>query len=638
MSIRAPVQVRGGGFGLDAELARKAAERYDYDMENEARVWLETISEMQIGDDFGEGLRDGIILCTVANTIHANVIKRVEIKSKMPFKLMENVSAFLKACRVMGVNEFDLFETVDLFELKDLGNVVRCVFALGRAVQRNYPEFKGPTLGVKESCKNRRSFTSDQLAGGKNIPAQQTLGSFRTMKRQTTSYTNNVMLGADAAQSGYRAPPPPPPPSAEKIEQLSRFRKADQLAPCNSQLKEKASPFKFVPTKEEVAATVAELSDEVDKASLNDKKVVLPASGLKRIADSSGPTAEEEAQAWIEAVLGEKFLASFADSLKDGVMLCTLMNKIKPGFIPHIQTSTMPFKQMENVSNFVRACRSIGVAEFDLFETVDLYNQKNLGQVIQCIHALGRTIQKTMPEYDGPHLGVKESTVNLRQFSDAQRREAVSAVPVLAHGSQSVMERRPFDHSASITFRYDTTTAAAAAADKTSSEKTSSKMKLDTVEHEAQPETSAQAKPVNIEADATPAHGLEKAESEVAPAPETEAEKEESAKLQESASETDDTKEEPAKLQESASETDDKKEEPAKSQESASETDDKKEEPAKLQESAPKTEDKPAKSQKPSWLAQRVASLNVTNIGSAVKSHLPVRGSTTALPTRTVWS
>ncbi|POM75564.1 IQ motif containing GTPase activating protein [Phytophthora palmivora] len=566
MSFRAPVQARGGGFGLDAELARKAAERYDYDMENEARAWLEAISDMQIGDDFGEGLRDGVILCTVANKIHPSVVKRVETKSKMPFKLMENVSAFLKACRVMGVNEFDLFETVDLFELKDLGNVVRCIFALGRAVQRNYPDFKGPTLGVKESIKNQRSFTSDQLAGGKNIPAQQTLGSFRTMKRQTTSYTNNVMLGADAAQSAYRAPPPPPPPSAEKIEQLSRFRKADKLTTFDSQPEGEMSPTKTVPTGEEVAATVAELSDEVNKTTLNEK-VASSIPGLTSVPASSGPTAEEEAQEWIEAVLGEKFLASFGDSLKDGVILCTLMNKIKPGLIPRIQTSTMPFKQMENVSAFVRACRSIGVAEFDLFETVDLFNQKNLGQVVQCIHALGRTIQKTMPEYDGPLLGVKESTVNLRQFSEAQLREAAAAVPVLANASQSVMERLPFDHSASITFRYDTAANAAAVADKANSEKKSAKLESKTTE--PLPETPAQPEPTKVEDEVPSVPEPEKAEA-VAPIAEV--------------------------------------------------------------------KEEPAKSQGPSWLAQRVASLNSASTGNGAKPQLPVGGSSSVLPTRTVWS
>ncbi|KAL4161302.1 hypothetical protein PRNP1_001857 [Phytophthora ramorum] len=569
MSIRAPVQPRGGGFGLDAELARKAAERYDYDMENEARAWLETISEMPIGDDFGEGLRDGVVLCSVANKINPGVVKRVETKSKMPFKLMENVSAFLKACRVMGVNEFDLFETVDLFELKDLGNVVRCIFALGRAVQRNYPQFQGPTLGVKESSKNQRVFTPDQLAGGKNIPAQQTLGSFRTMKRQTTSHSNNVMLGADAAQSGYRAPPPPPPPSAQKIEQLSRFRKADKLTTFDSQPEGEMSPTgKHVPTQEEVAATVAELSEDVDNTSLNGKTVSSSIPGLNSAAASTGPTAEEEAQAWIEAVLGESFLTGFGDSLKDGIMLCTLMNKIKPGLIPKIQSSSMPFKQMENVTSFVRACRSIGVAEFDLFETVDLYNQKNIGQVVHCIHALGRTIQKTMPEYDGPRLGVKESTVNLRQFSEAQLREAASAVPVLAHGSQSVMERLPFDRSASVTYRFDTAATAAAEADKVKSEKTSPKPEPKTVVP-AQPEPTT---PDPEKAEVTPTEP-EKAEADATATPKVEeVEKEE-----------------------------------------------------------------PTKSAGPSWLAQRVASLNSASAGSVAKPN-PVGASTPSLPTRTVWS
>lgn len=34
------------------------------------------------------------------------------------------------------------------------------------------------------------------------------------------------------------------------------------------------------------------------------------------------PDLEKEAQAWIEAVTGESFPASFHESLKDGVLLC----------------------------------------------------------------------------------------------------------------------------------------------------------------------------------------------------------------------------------------------------------------------------------------------------------------------------
>lgn len=41
--------------------------------------------------------------------------------------------------------------------------------------------------------------------------------------------------------------------------------------------------------------------------------------------------------------------------------------------------------QMENVSNFLKACRSVGVAEHSLFETVDLYEAKDLGLVVRCL-------------------------------------------------------------------------------------------------------------------------------------------------------------------------------------------------------------------------------------------------------------
>lgn len=450
---RAPVQARGGGYGLDAELARKAAERYDYDAEDEAREWIEEISCMEIGADFGAGLKDGVILCTLANKIHPGVVKRVETKSKMPFKLMENVSNFLKACRVMGVSEFDLFETVDLFELKDLGCVVRCIFALGRAAQRNYPDFDGPTLGVKEAVKNERQFSKDKLAEARNAPSLVNLGSMRTMPRLEVSHANNVTFGADAALNMHRPPPPPPPPSAEKVEMLSRFRASSKW--LNEEEQSPTAPAETpAPSRNEIEETVAELSDAVKTVVVTDPTAKSSLPGLNTTV-AVGPTPEEEAQLWIEDVINEKFLASFGDSLKDGVILCTLLNTIKPGLIPKIQTSHMPFKQMENITAFLKGCRAVGVAEFDLFETVDLFELKNVDLVVKCIHALGRAVQKNVPEYTGPALGVKESTVNKRTFSEAQLREARSAVPVLAHGSSTVMERGVFDRSASVTFGYD---------------------------------------------------------------------------------------------------------------------------------------------------------------------------------------
>lgn len=94
---------------------------------------------------------------------------------------------------------------------------------------------------------------------------------------------------------------------------------------------------------------------------------------------------EAEAQAWIEEITERAFKASFGEELRDGTILCEVMNAIKPGLIRKINKSTIPFKQMENVSNFIKGCRTVGVPEYSLFETVDLFELKDLGIVVKCL-------------------------------------------------------------------------------------------------------------------------------------------------------------------------------------------------------------------------------------------------------------
>ena len=65
---------------------------------------------------------------------------------------------------------------------------------------------------------------------------------------------------------------------------------------------------------------------------------------------------EYEVQKWIEAVLNEPFPEGqpYEDVLKDGVILCKLMNTLSPGSIPKINISGAHFKLMENVSRYLR--------------------------------------------------------------------------------------------------------------------------------------------------------------------------------------------------------------------------------------------------------------------------------------------
>ena len=74
---------------------------------------------------------------------------------------------------------------------------------------------------------------------------------------------------------------------------------------------------------------------------------------------------QQAAQSWIEAVTGKPFEAEFAAALKDGKLLCELANTVKPGCIKKVNASALAFKQMENISHFIRVAKAIGVPVSD---------------------------------------------------------------------------------------------------------------------------------------------------------------------------------------------------------------------------------------------------------------------------------
>ena len=115
-----------------------------------------------------------------------------------------------------------------------------------------------------------------------------------------------------------------------------------------------------------------------------------------------------------------------AEELRNGVWLCKLMNQLNPNKKIKINTpkstnSTIPpFKCMENIGNFLTACKDYGLKPGDLFQTSDLYDATNMLTVINCIHAVGRKAQTN--GYQGPVLGPRESDTNVREFSEEKLR------------------------------------------------------------------------------------------------------------------------------------------------------------------------------------------------------------------------
>jgi len=121
----------------------------------------------------------------------------------------------------------------------------------------------------------------------------------------------------------------------------------------------------------------------------------LTAEANNRIAMKRDVSVEASVCKWIASKTGtSQGSQSFGEYLHTGVVLCKLANAINAGTIPKIAESSMAFKQMENISAFVVACRDrFGVPVMDLFMTVDLFEEKNLTQVLQCLATLQRMFQ-----------------------------------------------------------------------------------------------------------------------------------------------------------------------------------------------------------------------------------------------------
>ena len=132
------------------------------EQEAEVLAWIEAvIGEKLPPGNYEDILKDGVVLCKLANKLAPGSVKKIQAKGTN-FQLMENVQRFQAAIKQYGVPQEEIFQTADLFERRNIPQVTLCLYALGRITQK-HPEYNGPSLGPKMSEENKRTFTEEQL-------------------------------------------------------------------------------------------------------------------------------------------------------------------------------------------------------------------------------------------------------------------------------------------------------------------------------------------------------------------------------------------------------------------------------------------------------------------------------------------
>ena len=126
-------------------------------------AWLQELSGMQVTAsseaELQQNLKNGVVLCRAAVRMGAS-IPAISTTEKM-FDQIDNIGKFLEFVKSTGVADRDLFVTTDLFDNKDMRQVMIGLSSLGRALHK-FPGYSGPT--VSRAAVNRRSSTFSSVA------------------------------------------------------------------------------------------------------------------------------------------------------------------------------------------------------------------------------------------------------------------------------------------------------------------------------------------------------------------------------------------------------------------------------------------------------------------------------------------
>jgi len=371
--------------GLDKELAEKEEKKRNPEIEEKARKMLEEMSGEKVDEDLLVSLKSGVVLCKALNAVIPGAVPKVN-DSSLAFKQMENITNFIRGCRTnLDIPEFELFTTTDLYDGKSIVNVVNSMVAFSRAAKR--AGYDGMSIGPIDNCeKMRKHWDIDtcntevsKLSMGSSTSMQ------KTAARERVGPTWKSRIAVDSTSGSVETEHPQDSTKTEKLsENEQRNHDSSNLEIATGNI---SSPSGAA---EEMAIK------GVHKGEATSCNTPRKLYGLdKELADKErskrNPEDEKFIRQLLEEMTGQKVGENLFDSLRDGVILCEAVNAVVPNSVKKINHSKISFKHMENIGNFLKACREkLSMKEYEVFTTTDLYDRKSIVNVTSGLVAFSR--------------------------------------------------------------------------------------------------------------------------------------------------------------------------------------------------------------------------------------------------------
>jgi len=158
---------------------------------------------------------------------------------------------------------------------------------------------------------------------------------------------------------------------------------------------------------------------------------------------------------WIAECTKKEITGDFGVDLMDGFLLCLLLKHISSKTYKklHIKAkpTKAPFVCREQIQNFVRGCKELGMAETDVCSSQDLYEGDNLNNVVNHLYALNAICYKLEEDgkYKGPFIvgaKTKFAKENKRNFSKEVLNHAKYITPLQNRGG--IADDSKTDHDA----------------------------------------------------------------------------------------------------------------------------------------------------------------------------------------------
>eukprot|EP01127_Copromyxa_protea_P005833 TRINITY_DN1567_c0_g2_i3.p1 TRINITY_DN1567_c0_g2~~TRINITY_DN1567_c0_g2_i3.p1 ORF type:complete len:649 (+),score=138.81 TRINITY_DN1567_c0_g2_i3:139-1947(+) len=327
--------------------------------------------------DFFKDLKDGVVLCKLANKIMPGSVGRFTEKPKHYLEEKANIDAYLTACQKIGVPSQDMFTQLDLSDTRrDMNQVVTNLYALARQAQAI--GFQGPSLGV-----NYYKTREEQI----QMEKKKILEREQEAARQQ-EYDNMLLANRLAA------------------EESKKSRNATQIQSKKAKLDNRRLEREQRGRTALAAAPGAYRFSIEERRSPSPVKFGMDAEHEIKMQEAYNEELEEKIMDWIEDVTGFA-LDSFYSNLKSGQVLCDLINTIRPGTISKVHRVSKPLMERENIQFFLNAVAGLGVKPGETFGVNDLYDKKDMQAVLNCLHALTKVLSYS-PWYHGPLLDTNQ--------------------------------------------------------------------------------------------------------------------------------------------------------------------------------------------------------------------------------------